>query len=511
MTESPSIITTVLGSCVSVCLYSTSGSIAAINHYALPYLTAKKDDDLYRYGNVSLKTMIETVLRAPNITPKHLRAKLVGGASIKGYGVVNGDVGEANVRIAQEILAAYNIEIVGSDTGGKDGRKVLFYTDIGKVRVCRLQQEKHSPIDRKNQNFKPTIAKAPFPEKKKIKVLIVDDSKTIQALLQKIFHQDPDIQVVGVANHAIEAEKILKFQDVDVMTLDIHMPIMDGVTFLENLMKTRPLPVVMVTSLNIESSHEVLRALELGAVDYIQKPKMNELMLTSDIICEKVKSAGSAHIQTKRQKNFQVFNKAKKAAYQSKEPIIAIGASTGGTEAIKNVLTALPEDIPPIVIVQHIPPIFSKAYANRLNDICPFAVKEADDNDRVLAGRVLIAPGGLQMYLEADRDGFFVRLRDDPPVNRHKPSVDALFHSVAKETNGHAIGVLLTGMGNDGAKGLLELKQRACLTIAQDENSSVVFGMPKEAIRMGAVDHILDIEDIPFRIMQLLRNKKRAL
>jgi len=353
-------------------------------------------------------------------------------------------------------------------------------------------------------DLRPNLDADAQPRRKR--VLIVDDSKTIRILLTRILGQDPLLEVVGTASDAIEAEAMISRLRPDVMTLDVHMPKIDGVTFLENLLPKVPLPVVMITSLNIEESGSVLRALELGAVDYIQKPKMEELASLGPIICERVRTAASVRVKLKRLKCTRTPRIQPAPLNRS----VIVGASTGGTEALKDVLVALPKDIPPIVIVQHIPAVFSLAFANRLNELCAFEVKEAAHGDLLKPGLVLIAPGGRQMAIAPGPGGYQVRISNDPPVNRHKPSVDYLFDSVAAHVGKKAIGVILTGMGEDGAKGLFRMKHTGARTIAQDEASSVVYGMPRIAFESGAVDEVHSLDDIPEVLVKWLSGKIAA-
>ncbi len=508
ISDQPAVVSTVLGSCISVCIYSIHGTIGGINHFVLPKdpMAKAAAADYLRYGNTSTRTLIETILETPGVLARDLRAKIIGGASIRGPGLVSGEIGEHNQNMAKKLLSEFGIKIVASDVGGRQGRKIFFYTASGKLRVSPVGEISEKAI----LKIAPTpLASKALPEKKpkRKRVLIVDDSKTVREMLKLVFGQDPELEVAAMAASAREADAILKSQAIDVMTLDIHMPEMDGIAYLTKLMSTRPMPVVMLTALSMEDGGEVLRALELGAVDYIQKPRMAELPLLAPQICEKIKAAASAHIRAGRISESRT-RAVKCTQRTSGRPLVAIGASTGGTQALQEVLLQLSPDIPPIVIVQHIPPVFSKAYADRLNSICPFEVKEAADGDQVLAGRVLIAPGAMQMRIVQDGYGFRVKVEDGPPVNRHKPSVDVLFDSVAKLAKGKAIGIILTGMGADGARGMKAMKEQGCQTIAQDEKSSVVFGMPREAIQLGAVDHICDLSDIAKKLESLLSGTK---
>jgi two-component system chemotaxis response regulator CheB len=348
------------------------------------------------------------------------------------------------------------------------------------------------------------------PLNKKIKVLIVDDSKTIRNILAMVFQQDSQFEVCGMAELPSQVEGLIASTKPDVITLDIHMPEMDGVTLLKKIAPKYQIPCVMISSISMAEGPLVLEALENGAVDYIQKPEMSELETVIPIILEKVKVAA----QSRKVKQAPVkLNKdqSKTCNIANLKSLVVIGASTGGTEAIRAVLTAMPKQIPPTLIVQHIPAVFSLAFANRMNDLCPFEVKEAEDGDEVRENRVLIAPGGKQMRMVHKNNRTYVEVNDDAPVNRFKPSVDYLFDSVAKNMFSHTIAVLLTGMGKDGAKGLLNLKHKFALTIAQDEKSCVVFGMPREAIEIGAADYVESIDTIADKICALTHEKVSRL
>lgn len=348
----------------------------------------------------------------------------------------------------------------------------------------------------------------------KIKVLIVDDSALIRAALTKMLSSDNRIEVVGTAPDAyIAREKIMKLNP-DVITLDIEMPGMDGLTFLEKLMKVHPMPVVMISTCTYEHGEMTLKALSLGAFDFVEKPtKGDKIPELSQEIISKVIKASECSMQkfkkqlslVKKEETIQIPNKKqeKNPSTLKTNKIILLGASTGGTIAIENILTKLPYDMPGIVIVQHMPENFTRAFAERLDSICKMNIKEASDGDIVCRNTVYIAPGGRQCYLEKVIGNYTIRITDDPPVNRHKPSVDALFQSATSCVGKNAIGVILTGMGKDGAQGMLELKKNGVYNIAQDEATSVVFGMPKEAINMGAVDEIISIDKIAARLVSL--------
>ncbi|OFZ22537.1 MAG: hypothetical protein A2X94_02660 [Bdellovibrionales bacterium GWB1_55_8] len=342
--------------------------------------------------------------------------------------------------------------------------------------------------------------------KRKTRVLVVDDSKTIRQLLTRILTADPELEVIGTADCPSQAEKMIRELRPDVITLDIHMPEMDGVSFLQKYIGEFPIPTVMISSISMEESTQVLQALEIGAVDYIQKPSFEKLDRMAPLIAEMVRTA--ATVKVRRSAGTKVSHaRIQSSAQLNQSVLVAVGASTGGTEALRLFLSKLPPGIPPIVIVQHIPPVFSKAFANRLASTCPFEVKEAEDGDLIRPDRVLIAPGGLQMAVQK---GSRVRIWDGDPVNRHKPSVDVLFKSVAEIAGSKSIGIIMTGMGRDGAAGLLEMKQSGSRTIAQDEASSVVFGMPKEAIRLGAAQEVMPLDRIPEKLLSWLEQGRRV-
>jgi two-component system chemotaxis response regulator CheB len=360
----------------------------------------------------------------------------------------------------------------------------------------------------------------------KIRVLTVDDSALMRQVLASLLSKDQDIEVIGSAPDPFIAREKIKALNPDVITLDVEMPKMDGLTFLEKLMRGHPMPVVMVSSLTEAGCHTTLRALELGAVDFITKPKIDlrEGMeeIAQDLI-GKVKAAAIANVKgtgsAKRclstlsegeqmseggQAPARVREPVPMAMIRTTDKIIAIGSSTGGTEAVKDVLMALPPNTPPIVITQHMPERFTKTWADRMNSLSRISVKEAQDGDSVLPGHALVAPGGYHMALVRSGARYSVRIHQDPPVNRHRPSVDVLFDSVAQYAGANAIGVILTGMGGDGAKGMLAMKQAGAYTLAQDEASCVVFGMPKEAIKLGGVDKVLPLAEIPAGILASL-------
>ncbi len=354
--------------------------------------------------------------------------------------------------------------------------------------------------------------------RQRIRVLIVDDSALVRTLLTEMLSAAKDIEVVGAAADAHAAREKIKRLNPDVITLDVEMPRMDGITFLRNLMRLRPMPVVMVSSLTERGADVTLDALSLGAVDYLPKPKI-DLAVTfteyRDELAEKIRTAACASVRAldPRRATFRpgpshsadaVLPRSETLrTLRTTDHIIAIGASTGGTEAIKEVLTRLPPDSPGVVIAQHIPKAFSGPFARRMNDCCAVSVSEAEDGQQILAGHAYIAPGDRHLLVVRDGARYVCRLDDGVPVNRHKPSVDVLFRSVAQNGGRNAIGVLLTGMGKDGARGLKEMLDSGSRTIAQDELTSVVWGMPGEAVALGAAEHVLPLDHIAGKIRSL--------
>ncbi|WP_447527368.1 protein-glutamate methylesterase/protein-glutamine glutaminase [Vreelandella sp. TE19] len=345
----------------------------------------------------------------------------------------------------------------------------------------------------------------------KIKVLCVDDSALIRDLLTTIINEQPDMEVVATAPDPLVARDLIKQHNPDVLTLDVEMPRMDGLDFLDRLMRLRPMPVLMVSSLTQSGSEITLRALELGALDFVAKPSLgvrSGMMEYANEIAEKIRAA--ARSRPRQARKPAAAPTALKAPLVTSEKLIIIGASTGGTEAIRSVLEPLPANAPAILITQHMPGGFTHSFAERLDRLCRITVKEASEGERVLPGHAYIAPGGQHLELARSGANYVVRLHDGDPVNRHRPSVDVLFHSASKHAGKNAIGVILTGMGKDGAAGLLEMRQAGAPTIAQNEQTCVVFGMPREAIAVGGAGETLALDDIPARLMALVAASGRA-
>ncbi len=342
--------------------------------------------------------------------------------------------------------------------------------------------------------------------KQKIKTLIVDDSAIVRKILSEELSKSSDIDVVGTAPDPFVArDKILKLKP-EVITLDIEMPRMDGLTFLRKLMKHYPLPVIIVSSLTPKGSKLALEAMEIGAVDVIPKPGGSySVGDMSDMLAEKIRVASTANIS--KQSN-QPANPEKdepiSALAETTHKVVAIGASTGGTEALKDVLTRMPPNAPGMIIVQHMPANFTTAFAERLNNLCQVTVKEAADNESVTPGKALIAPGNYHMLLKRSGARYYVEVKDGPRIHHQRPSVDILFKSTARYAGPNSIGVILTGMGGDGAEGLLEMKHAGAKTIAQDEKTCVVFGMPKEAIKLGAADRVVPLGHVTQEILRMV-------
>jgi two-component system chemotaxis response regulator CheB len=351
-------------------------------------------------------------------------------------------------------------------------------------------------------------------QRNKIRVLVVDDSAVVRQTLAEILSSDPELEVMATAADPFAAVDRIAHELPDVITLDIEMPRMDGLTFLQKLMSQHPIPVVICSSLAEAGCATTLRALEFGAVDIIQKPKLGTRQFLEESrvhVCDAVKAAARARVnrlsaqpfvQPKLNADAVIAKPTSKAMLQTTDRVVAVGASTGGTEAVRVFLEALPADAPGMVIVQHMPERFTAAFASRLDGLCKVTVKEAEDNDTVVPGRVLIAPGNKHTLLKRSGARYYVEVRDGPLVSRHRPSVDVLFRSVARYAGRNAVAVIMTGMGDDGATGMVELKESGAFTIAQDEATSVVFGMPNEAIKRGCIDRVLPLPRIAPEVLR---------
>ncbi|MBL8384930.1 MAG: chemotaxis response regulator protein-glutamate methylesterase [Burkholderiales bacterium] len=346
----------------------------------------------------------------------------------------------------------------------------------------------------------------------KIKVLVVDDSALIRKLMSEIVNAQSDMVAVGAAPDPLVARDMIKALAPDVLTLDIEMPRMDGLEFLEKLMRLRPMPVVMVSTLTERGTEATMRALELGAVDFVAKPKLDIQKGIADYaqdITDKIRAAARSRLPIARHLPAAAAQRPSRAALgnrtASTEKLILIGASTGGTEAIRTVLEGLPADMPGILITQHMPAGFTRSFAERLNKSCALAVKEAEDGERVLPGHAYIAPGSHHLVVRKSGANYITGLSDGPPVNRHRPSVEVLFRSGAEVGGANVIGVMLTGMGKDGAQAMREMRDAGAWNVVQDEASCVVFGMPREAIAAGAANEVVPLQEVAGRLLARLR------
>jgi two-component system chemotaxis response regulator CheB len=353
----------------------------------------------------------------------------------------------------------------------------------------------------------------------KIKVLVVDDSASVRQTLSGILESDPGITVIASAADPFFAAQKIEKEVPDVITLDIEMPRMDGITFLKKVMSQNPIPVVICSSLTQKGAETTLKAMELGAVEIIRKPRVGTKQFLEESriqICDAVKAA--ARVNPKKVRSNELIVRPKlsadavipkitnRAMVRTTEKVMAVGASTGGTEALRIFLEAMPDDAPAILVVQHMPEHFTAAFAQRIDGLCRITVREGADGDSVIPGRALIAPGNTHMLLKRSGARYFIEIKDGPLVSRHRPSVDVLFRSTARYAGKNAVGVIMTGMGDDGARGMMEMHQAGAHTIAQDEQSCVVFGMPKEAIAMGGVDKIMPLQSIPPYLVRFTRD-----
>ncbi|MSM40895.1 MAG: chemotaxis-specific protein-glutamate methyltransferase CheB [Geobacter sp.] len=352
--------------------------------------------------------------------------------------------------------------------------------------------------------------------KKLIRVLVVDDSAVVRQTLAEILNSDPHIEVMATASDPFVAAERIREEVPDVITLDVEMPRMDGITFLQKIMSQHPIPVVMCSSLTDQGSETALKALECGAVEIITKPRLGTKQFLEESrvrICDAVRAAAQARLSsvTRRPREVQpklsadvILEKpTNRAMIQTTEKVVVVGASTGGTEALRVFLESMPADCPGIVIVQHMPEGFTRTFSQRLDSLCRLSVKEAENNDTVVRGRALIAPGNQHLLLKRSGARYYVEIKEGPLVSRHRPSVDVLFRSAARYAGKNAVGVIMTGMGDDGAKGMLEMKEAGALNIAQDEATSIVFGMPNEAIKLGGVDFIKPLDAISREVLRI--------
>lgn len=447
-------------------------------------------DSKHKFGGIchlsqSTEELISLLkkFKSQGSTPESLVLKLVGGKTIKAIQLTTH---------TRELARELGLNIATESLHDVGGRELIFSTKTGELqyRIAEIS----------NSKIRSQLAK-------KIKVLIIDDSLPIRKVIRKMLESEPQFEIVGEAKDPIDGEILRKSKNPDVITLDLHMPRQDGVSYIKQLMKNDPTAIIVITDYDLKNTGPVMDALDAGAFDYIQKPNFSQLTEVGEILISKIREAakvdtaklsmfrssarGAKDMRSVEKKSFNNYNLS-----IENSAVIAIGASTGGTEALKVVLGSLPAEIPPILVVQHMPPVFTKSFAERLNELCPFHVKEAEDGERVLPGCVYIAPGGFHMGVVGSSPNLKIQLSSGPPENRFRPSVDFLFRSIGKIKRIKKFAVILTGMGNDGAQELLNLRQQGAHTIAQDESTSVVFGMPKVAIDLGAAQEVKRLDQI---------------
>lgn len=505
---------TVLGSCVAMCFYDAKQKIGGMIHYLLPSKNLVSANlpvaqNSLNFADEAIPRLFKE-LKKRGSHPRDCQVFLFGGCqkSVRSDVVAKilPNVGRANIDAAHEIIGKFGFRVTKERVGlDVVSLIVRFDSATGEISLQKRNGDAgKDPLFEQQQE--PQLSRP-------IRVLIVDDSDPIRRVIKSSLSKYSEIEIVGEAANPIEAEKLRKKVKPDVMTLDIQMPFKDGVTYLRELMPVSPMPIIIVSDLNLKEVSPVMTALELGAFDYLQKPAASEIPRFASELKDKVVAAGSYSgkmSKIKSRASQQLMNiSAAPLEYDKNIELIAIGSSTGGTEALREVFSYWPAQTPPIVIVQHIPPVFSKAFADSLNQDCKIGVKEAEDGDILQNSMAYIAPGGKQMHLEKKGDQLRIRVTDAPPVNRFKPSVDYLFNSivkldVAKNTNA----ALLTGMGDDGARGLLQLKNSGAITYAQSEETCVVYGMPKVAVELKAVDKVVDLSDIAKSLMTRPKVKK---
>lgn len=488
------IVTTILGSCVSVCIFDRKLCYGVINHVVLPHSEISSQAKRLHQMQFADTATIELLKFMKNNGSNHkdLDVKILGGASnITLFNESNeSNIGSKNIQAVQEILSKYKLNISAKVIGGNLGMKLAFNTKNGEIKYKTLKKKNHD-------------------SEKRVKVLIIDDSKPIRSLLRKIVEKDSKLQVIGEAEHPFEAMSICEKITPDVITLDLNMPKMDGVTYLKKYMSEKPIPTIIITDYSLKNSGPVFESLESGAIDYIKKPAMKNLEVEGIKIRSKIKMAAQANLRSFSNNSVASITQPKVNYSHISGDLILLGASTGGTIALTKLLLSFPAHIPPTLVVQHIPPVFSKAFADRLNAQLPFNVKEATNGDLLENDFVYVAPGGIHMQVKEREGKRYICLVDSEPVNQFKPSVDILFQSACKLTDSRITSALLTGMGSDGASGLLQLKNSGAFTIAQDESSSVVFGMPRAAIDLGAVCKVSELSDIGRQIFLSLDIKRK--
>ncbi len=492
------LISIVLGSCVSVIVYDPVLKIGGANHFLLPARSRSSEANELtplHYGEESILMLLKE-FKSRGSQPQNLIVKIVGGAN---------DLGRSNLEVAEQVISRFGLKILNRSVGGELGRKVLFDPSTGELKCKLLSQQEVSEEVRQNPKFElsPVLDR-------KVRVLIVDDSKPIRMILRKIFECDSKFEVVGEANHPLEAEEVRRTCEPDLMTLDIQMPHQDGVSYLRSISSPLPFAVIVITDFGAAQGGPVVAAMEQGAFHYFQKPSLNEVTELG----EKIRETSLHAVEAFRKKQISPKTKKPKASAINKlkrPSLIVIGSSTGGTEVVKEILVSLAEDSPPVLVVQHMPQYFTKAFADRMNELARIEIKEAAHGDKIQRGHAYIAAGGAQMACVRRHDEIYIKVTDDLPVNRFRPSVDYLFQSVVElDQSSRVLAILLTGMGNDGAKGMLELKNRGAYTIGQSEESCLVYGMPRVANEIGATRLMASTEEIVDLLSRSLSDLKVA-
>jgi two-component system chemotaxis response regulator CheB len=433
-------------------------------------------------------------LKGMGCAPGEISVKIVGG---KGAAACEGP------EVAVQSLSMFGIEVKGRALGGTE-REVELSAETGELKCRKIAEAQGTQILEAA-----VVANSTAAPTEQVRVLVVDDSASVRKLLRRMIEKEPGFQVVGEATDAFEAVKLRQQFNPDVLTLDLHMPGKDGLTYLREFMPESPLPTIIVSDLSLKETGPVISALESGAFDYIKKPALSDAEEFASELNQKIRAAYVYRKSLVRGGPRPAVQPIKRSTEhlegEAATSLVLIGASTGGVEALKEVLMRLPAEIPPILIVQHMPAGFTRSFAQRLNDLCAFNVKEAEHGDPIRSGTVYIAPGGRHMRISGNNSPQ-IELTDDPPVNRFKPSVDTLFESAKAVRSKRRVAVILTGMGNDGAKKLLELRESGVQTIGQDESTCVVYGMPRAAFELGAVEHVVALPRIADQIIRLLRS-----
>ena len=491
--EKEALIETIVGSCIAICIFDREKQLSGICHYRLQTgdkseLSPVNEND---YGNIAILNLLKK-FKATGANPKNLEIKVIGGADIESNASFSqGDIGSQNIEIALKTISEFGLNVTAKSVGGDKGKKIRFNTKNGKVQLLELAEE--------------------MPRKKK-GVLIIDDSPSIRKLLRRIIEGSDKFQVIGEAENPIIAKELIDKNRPDAITLDVNMPLMDGLTFLKTELSILSIPTIMISSLSPSESDIIFESLKHGAFDYIQKPNLKELDLLSKKLIDLLNAATSHKpIRVSEGRDSKDIEIPAHLGESLNSFLVVVGSSTGGIDALEELLKPLPKDYPPILIAQHIPKSFSGPFAKRLDSACKLKIQEAVDNQIVEPGNVYIAPGGMQMkVIQGKNEKLCIQVNDDPSMNNFKPSVDYLFGSIKDVTNKKVIAIMLTGMGSDGAKEMLQLKERGAYTIGQSEDSCTVYGMPRAAKEIGAIDIELDIKKIPQETISALKNKCKA-